>query len=414
MSDSEIRYGRLAGLTHPFLAFAHQSWAGGVLLLLCAVVAIVSANSPWKEAWGHFWHTDVGFSFGLATVSHSLAHWINDGLMVLFFLLVGLEIKREMVCGELSTTQKAMLPIAGAIGGMVVPAGLYALLNHGGGGAQGWGIPMATDIAFALGIMRLVAGRIPATLFIFLTALAIADDLGAVLVIALFYTAHLDLGALAAGAAITLGLFGLNRLGVTAGFPYAIGGIALWLATLASGVHATVAGVILALSIPLRADVHVSTLHRWEHALHPWITFVVVPLFALANAGVDVGGSLAAAVQAPVFWGVTLGLVVGKPLGITGLSWLVVRCGLATLPAGVTWAQIVAVACLGGIGFTMSLFINSLAFKDPLLIDEAKLGIIAASLLATAIGASLCRAASPEHEPGLSGPRPDHPPTTPH
>jgi NhaA family Na+:H+ antiporter len=394
MPDTEERFGRLAGLTRPFVAFAHQSWAGGVLLLICAVVAIACANSPWRDAWDHFWHTDIAISFGSASIRHSLAHWINDGLMVVFFLLVGLEIKREMSSGELSTRQKAMLPIAGALGGMLVPAGIYALVNQGGEGLRGWGIPMATDIAFALGIMRLVAGRIPAALFIFLTALAIADDLGAVLVIAVFYTAQLDLGALAAAGGITLALFGLNRLGVTAGFPYAIGGIALWLATVASGIHATIAGVLLALTIPLRADEHASTLHRWEHALHPWITFVIVPLFALANAGVDVGGNFAAAVQAPIFWGVFVGLVVGKPLGIAGLSWLVVRTGLASLPEGVTWFQVFAVSCLGGIGFTMSLFINSLAFTDPLHIDEAKLGIIAASILATVIGARLCQASS--------------------
>jgi len=395
MADDLTAYGRLAGLTRPFTAFAQHNWAGGVLLLVCAVVAITCANSPWRAGWEHFWHTDIGVTFGRATVVHSLAHWINDGLMVLFFLLVGLEIKREMVSGELSTTQKALLPIAGAVGGMVVPAAIFALFNHGSAGAHGWGIPMATDIAFALGIMRLVAGRIPAALFIFLTALAIADDLGAVLVIALFYTAQLDLGALAAAGGLVAGLFALNRLGVTAGFPYAIGGIALWLATMASGIHATVAGVLLAMAIPLRDDPHVSTLHRWEHILHPWITFVVVPVFALANAGVDIGGNLQVALQAPVFWGVAAGLVVGKPLGITGLSWLVVRSGLASLPAGVTWLQIFAVACLGGIGFTMSLFINSLAFHEAVLVDEAKLGIIAASLAATAIGAVLCRMASP-------------------
>ncbi|MBN8527221.1 MAG: Na+/H+ antiporter NhaA [Planctomycetes bacterium] len=400
MSDALNQFGRLAGLTRPFVTFARHSWAGGVLLLVCAVVAIVCANSPWREAWDHFWHTDIGITFGRVGMTHSLAHWINDGLMVVFFLLVGLEIKREMISGELSTMQKAMLPIAGAIGGMVVPAGIYALMNHDGAGAHGWGIPMATDIAFALGIMRLVAGRIPAALFVFLTALAIADDLGAVLVIAAFYTANLDMGALAAAGALVAALYSLNRLGVTAGFPYVIGGIALWIAVMASGVHATIAGVLLALTIPLREDHHESTLHRWEHNLHPWITFVIVPVFALANAGVDIGGNLQVALQAPVFWGVVGGLVVGKPLGITGLAWLVVRMRLATLPDGVTWKQVFAVACLGGIGFTMSLFINSLAFSDALLIDEAKMGIIAASLAATAIGALLCRAASPRGPDG--------------
>lgn len=392
MDHGPSELGRLAGLTRPFTAFARQEWSSGVLLLICAAIAIAAANSPWKAAWHDLWYVEIGISAGSASLVHSLEHWINDGLMVLFFLLVGLEIKREMVSGELSSREKAMLPIAGALGGMVVPALLFMLFNHGRPGAHGWGIPMATDIAFALGIMRLVAGRVPPALFVFLTALAIADDLGAVLVIAVFYTSSLHLGALAAAGALFAALLGFNRLGVTASFPYAFAGILLWLATLASGVHATIAGVLLALAIPMCTDEHRSTLHRWEHTLHPWSTWVIIPIFALANAGVDLGGSLGVIVQAPVFWGVAVGLVVGKPVGITVLSWLAVRLRLAALPPGVGWVQLAAVACLGGIGFTMSLFINSLAFAgDERLIDEAKAAIIAASIVASVLGGLACR-----------------------
>ncbi len=401
MQDLETSFGRLAGLTRPFAAFAHQQWSGGVMLMICAVIALAAANSPWAAGWAHFWHIPITVGAPGLRIEHTLAHWINDGLMVLFFLLVGLEIKREMVCGELSTVRKALLPIAAAVGGMAAPALIFTWFNHGGSGSSGWGIPTATDIAFALGVMRLVAGRIPAALFVFLTALAIADDLGAVIVIALFYTASIQWDAILGAAVVLAVLTTLNRLKVTHGLPYAVGGIVLWALVLASGVHATVAGVLLALTIPIRSDAdHASTLHRWEHALHPWTTFVILPVFALANAGVALSGNLAAALHDALFWGVALGLVVGKPLGITLLAWLTVRSGLASLPAGVSWAQVAAVSALGGIGFTMSLFIGSLAFTDERLIDVAKLGIIFGSLAAALIGAAACALApGPRTEP---------------
>ena len=394
-ASSAAQLGHLDGFTRPFRAFARHSWAGGVLLAVCAVIAIALANSPFSEAWSHLWHLPLTVGFAGKVVSHGLGHWINDGLMVLFFLLVGLELKREMVSGELSSLRRALLPIAGAVGGMVAPALIYAWLNHGREGAAGWGIPMATDIAFALGVMRLVAGpRVPAALYLFLTALAIADDLGAVLAIAFFYTEAINLRALCIAGAIFLLLIGLNRLRVTAGMPYAVLGMLLWMAVLSSGVHATIAGVLLACTIPIRgSEDRDSTLHRWEHMLHPWITFLIVPMFALANAGVQVSGNLAAALRAPVFWGVLAGLAIGKPVGITLLSFIVVRCRLASLPPGVGWGQIAAVAFLGGIGFTMSLFINELAFRGlpddqaALLAAEAKLGIIVASVVAMVLGA---------------------------
>ncbi len=401
MTTPDLPLGRLSGLTEPFIRFARHEWTGGVILLLCAIIAIAAANSGWAAAWQGLWHTPVALALGGWRVDFDVAHGINDGLMVLFFLLVGLEIKREVVCGELSTPRKALLPIGAAVGGMLAPALIYAALNQGTPTAHGWGIPTATDIAFALGIMRLVPGRIPAALFVFLTALAIADDLGAVLVIALFYSHGLDLGALLAVALTFLALIGLNRLGVRAGFVYAIGGFILWAATLASGIHATVAGVLLALTIPIRVgDDHGSTLHRWEHIIQPWSTFLIIPLFALANAGVAVGGALAPALRDPLFWGVAAGLLLGKPIGITALSWLLVRLRLAALPEGVTWRQVAAVSMLGGIGFTMSLFINSLAFSDPHHIDTAKLGIIGGSACAAILGALACALVMPrKHGP---------------
>ncbi len=401
--DRPSRFGLLAGLTRPFVAFAQRSWAGGAVLMACAVVAMTAANSPWAQPWADIWQTKITVGAGSHAISHSLGHWINDGLMVLFFLLVGMEIKREMVSGELSNLRRALLPIGAAVGGMAGPALIYASFNAGGTGAHGWGIPTATDIAFALGVMRLVAGRIPAPLFVFLTALAIADDLGAVLVIALFYTASLNLTALGIAACMLLGLIGLNRLRVSTTLPYAVLGLGLWAATLASGVHATVAGVALAMTIPIRPhDEAESLLHTWEHALAPWSSYLILPLFALANAGVAMTGSLgfAAATRDPVFWGIVIGLAVGKPLGITLVSWLLVRLKLAVLPPGATWAQVAGVACLAGIGFTMSLFIATLAFaNDPAHVDIAKLGIITGSLIATVVGAVVCAVVSPRTPP---------------
>jgi NhaA family Na+:H+ antiporter len=415
----------------PFARFFRLESAGGIVLIACTLIAVIWANSPWVHAYHHLWETKLGVTLGPWTVSHTIHHWINDGLMAVFFFLVGLEIKREALVGELASIRRATLPAAAALGGMVVPALIYAAFNYGGEGAAGWGIPMATDIAFALGVLALMGPRVPLALKVFLTALAIVDDIGAVLVIAVFYTGQISWGALAAG----LGVLGLcavaNRLGVRGPVPYIILGVLAWSLFLASGVHATVAGVLLAMTIPARTRInqdefveHAGTaladfrsacssattvltnvrqqtalqslesateaaqapLQRIEHDLHRPVAFIIIPLFALANAGVTLSGGIADAFTHPVTLGVVAGLVFGKPIGITLFSWLAVRAGLAELPAGVKWRAIHAVSWLGGIGFTMSLFVANLAFPQGAHVDESKVGIFAASIAAGLAG----------------------------
>ena len=399
----------------PFARFVHSEAFAGLLLVCTAVIAFVWANSPAQGAYAALRGTHLAVSVGGARLDLSLEHWVNDGLMAVFFLLVGLEIKRELLIGELASRRRATLAIAAAAGGMLVPGGMYALLNAGGPGADGWGVPMATDIAFALGVLALLGSRIPLGLKVFLTALAIVDDLGAVLVIALFYTSDLNLGALALaaltwGAALLAGRRGVSSLKV-----YAVLGVVLWLLVLSSGLHATVAGVLLALALPIRRpdpagyltslanaarpgreeqvgarlrdledllERAQSPLHRLEHALHPVVTFAVLPIFALMNAGVTVGaGGLGA-----VSLGVILGLLLGKPIGVVGGAWLAVRLGVASLPRRVTWRHMVGAGVLAGIGFTMSLFVSNLAFDSGELLTQAKLGVLIASVLAAALG----------------------------
>jgi len=418
----------------PVHAFLSAESAGGILLMVSAVAALIWANSPWGDAYRHVWHAKVTLGVGDFRHVMSVEHWVNDGLMAVFFLLVGLEIKRELLMGELASVRRAALPVAAAVGGMVVPAGIYAALNAGGPGAPGWGIPMATDIAFAVGVLVLVGRHVPTSVKVFLLAVAIVDDLGAVLVIALFYTSGVKVGALAVAGAFLAALVGLNVLRVHRPLPYLLLGAGLWAATLASGVHATVAGVLLAFTIPatrtiaegsylaymrktlgqferdsvatpdqithdqshaIKAMEEVSQavqtpLARVEHALLRPVNFLVVPLFALANAGVDLrgtgiggGGSLGS----PVAWGVLVGLVVGKPVGILLASWLAIKTGVAALPAGATWRQLFGVSVLCGIGFPMSLFVGNLAFggRDDLL-AATKVGILLASLVAGVAG----------------------------
>lgn len=370
----------------------------GILLVLCAVIAMAAANLPWHTVWTGIWHAPLTLGAGGAGLTRSVEHWINDGLMVLFFLAVGLEIKHELLHGELATARRAALPIVAAVGGMVVPAGIYAAFNAGGPGAAGWGIPVATDIAFALGVLALLGRRVPLGLKVFLAALAIADDLGAVLVIALFYTERISAPLLGAGALLLAAAAICNRLGVRAIWPYALLGVALWLAFLESGVHPTIAGVLLALTIPAdrRSEEATSPLQRVAHGLAPLNAFVIVPLFALANAGVMLGGSLGEVVGDHVAQGVALGLLVGKPVGIFFASWLVVKLGWGALPTAVTWRHIHGVAWLGGIGFTMSLFIDGLAFaNDPVHHAMAKLAILVASMLAGVVGFILLRRLPP-------------------
>ena len=364
--------------------------APGVALMVAAAVAFVWANSPWASSYGALLATPVAVEIGAAGLHKPLLLWINDVLMALFFLMVGLEVKREIIQGELSSLQKAGLPVAAALGGMVVPALLYTALNLGGPGQAGWAIPMATDIAFALGVLALLGDRVPASLKVFLAALAVADDIGAVTVIALFYTSKLSVTALVIAAGFGGLLLVFNRLRVQNLGLYLLVGAALWVAVLKSGVHATIAGVILAMAVPLRGvedDDHSPLVHL-EHTLHPWVSWLVLPVFALANAGVTVLGSEIQLLH-PVALGTAAGLVLGKSIGIPAFSWAAVRLGLGQLPKGAGWRDVVGVGMLGGIGFTMSIFVAGLAFADPALLDTAKLGILGSSLLAGLAGATL-------------------------
>lgn len=428
----EPLFGRLLS---PFEYFLSGATSGGIVLIASTLLTLALANSPWGHAIHAFWEQPLSIALGgHFALAKSLHHWVNDGLMVLFFLLVGLELKREILVGELSSLRDAALPVMAALGGMICPALIYAGFNPQEPALAGWGIPMATDIAFAVGILVLLSWRVPKNLVIFLTALAIADDLGAVLVIALFYTADLNLHALAGAGIALLLLIVLNRGGIRQPLPYWIVGVALWYLVLVSGVHATIAGVLLAFTIPARPAVTVdkfnaridqlqsslrqaqmhrpttyalgnsqlealaenverastaaqSPLQRIEHSLSPWVTFGIIPLFAFANAGIDFRAlELGAALGAPVTLGVLYGLVFGKFIGISLFSWVGVKCGLGRLPAGVQWRHVLGAAWLGGIGFTMSLFIGQLAFTDAALIEESKLGILLASLLAATIG----------------------------
>ena len=384
----------------PIQSFARLEAAGGILLMATAAIALIWANTPLAADYHAIWKTYMTVEVGGVGLSKPLLLWINDGLMALFFLLVGLEIKREALDGELASPRKAALPIAAAIGGMAVPATLYVLAS-GPEVASGWGIPMATDIAFALGILLLLGSRAPLALKVFLTAVAIVDDLGAVMVIALFYTAELNTTALTWSGILLLLAFFANRGGVRAlGFYWVLGAF-LWFAVLKSGIHATIAGVALALMVPMdrttqdddgdhhdaeHDDHHHSPLHRLEHGLHPWIAFVVMPVFAFANAGVTIGGGESSPLGGQVILGIVLGLVVGKPIGVMAMSWIAVKLGFAELPAGVTWKQMFGISALCGVGFTMSLFIGGLAFDDVALLDSAKMGILLASGIAAIIG----------------------------
>lgn len=367
--------------------------AGGILLLVSALVALVWANTPWRHTYLAIGEAVLGLRFEGVVLEKSLVHWINDGLMAWFFLLVGLEIKREVQSGELKSLGQSALPIAAAIGGMAVPAGLYALVNLGGAGARGFGIPMATDIAFALGVLSFLGSRIPQALRIFLSALAIADDLGAILVIAFFYSGDLSNPALLGAAGCLALLVGMNALGLRKLPGYLLVGVVLWACVLKSGIHATIAGVVLAFTIPGRpvAGEEEPPLERLEHALHPLVTFAILPLFAFVNAGVSIDGEVLSVFASPITLGVVAGLVVGKPLGIFIASYLVVRLGWARLPVACNWKQIVAVGCLAGIGFTMSLFVAELAFHSGPALVAAKLGIVIASCVAGGLGMFLLR-----------------------
>ena len=373
----------------PIEAFLGEETAGGALLFIAALIALVWANVP-GDTYADVWDRMAGAEINGIDLRLTLGRWVNDLLMAVFFFVVGLEIKREILSGELSDRRAAALPVAAALGGMAVPALLFIAFNAGGDGASGWGIPMATDIAFAIGALSLLGKRVSPSLKAFLLALAIVDDIGAIAVIALFYTDGLSSAWLAAGAGVLAAAGAFSLLNVRSAPVYALIGLVAWLAIHESGVHATIVGVFMALILPVRYGEqasHVSAVDNAEHTLHPWSSYLIVPLFALANAGVDLGGgAIAGAAASPVSLGIVLALVVGKPIGITLCSLAAVRAGFAQLPRGVRWAQILGAGMIAGIGFTVSIFISELAFTDQALVDEAKIGILAASAFAGIAG----------------------------
>jgi Na+:H+ antiporter, NhaA family len=387
------------------LAFLHHEAAAGLMLMAAALAALLIDNSPLSWLYALFLDTPVGVRAGPLSLDKPLLLWINDGLMAVFFFLVGLEIKRELLRGELSTLGQATLPALAAAGGMVVPALIYVAINAGdASGLRGWAIPAATDIAFAVGVLALLGNRVPSSLKIFLLALAILDDLGAIVIIAMFYTDHLSWLSLAlAGAGIAV-LWALNRRAITRLAPYLLTGIVIWFCVLKSGVHATLAGVAVAFAIPLtsRKEGEPTLLEQLEESLHPWIAFGVLPLFAFANAGVSLQGLSLSKLLEPVPLGIALGLFIGKPLGIFGLSWLAIKSGWAAKPQGASWVQLLGVGMLGGIGFTMSLFIGTLAFSEVDKAAQLRLGVLAGSLLSATAGYLLLRLTS-SGPPGWRG-----------
>ncbi len=388
-------------------AFLQSEALGGYVLMAAALAALIIANSPAAPAYFDMLGTKLGFQAGPVVLKETVLHWINDGLMAVFFLLVGLEIKREVLDGQLRGAARIILPGIAALGGMAAPALIYVLINLGSPDTlRGWAIPAATDIAFALGILALLGSRVPTSLKIFLTALAILDDLGAIIIIALFYTSQLNVFALVMAGALLACLFCLNRAGVLRLTPYLLIGAVLWYFVLKSGVHATLAGVALALTIPLRPrnagkpEAH-SPLHDLEHVLHKPVALLIVPIFGFANAGVSFAGMGLASLAQPVPLGVALGLFLGKQLGVFGFAWLAIKAGVASLPRHASFTQLYGVALLCGIGFTMSLFIGALAFTDAATVDATKIGVLTGSLASAVIGFLLLRMSSPPAEPAL-------------
>ena len=430
--------------------FLHSEVAGSVILLACTVLALVWANSPWADTYTHILHTKIGVSWGDATYALSVHYWINDALMVIFFFVVGLEIKRELLIGRLSSIKKASLPVMAALGGMVVPAVIYSIFNVGGEGSRGWGVPMATDIAFSLGMLAVLGKRVPLGLKVFLTAAAIADDLGAVVVIALFYTEKIRLTAIIVALVALAVLYvvtrvlNVRRLLIVLSLIFVV-----WIAVFASGIHATVAGILVALLVPIKptaeprrlldlvedrvrrlrgaaptaesmvldhqqleaaAEMEDAVHHlqpaglRLEHYWHPVQAFLILPLFALANAGVPLGQGVVEAVTSPVGLGIVLGLFVGKQAGFMLFSWLAIRAGKGDLPEGVTWPQFWGMSLLAGIGFTMSLFVSELAFKgQESLTSSAKLGILVGSLISAVAGYIVLNLVLPKHDAAANG-----------
>ncbi|MGN6279387.1 MAG: Na+/H+ antiporter NhaA [Sphingomonas sp.] len=387
------------GVVSPLRAFLASEAAGGIVLIVAATAAMLAANLPaTAAAYHHLLHVETGPVLVDKLGPMSVHLWINDGLMAAFFLLVGLEIKRELVDGRLSSWERRRLPAIAAAAGMIVPAIVYLAITRGEASLrEGWAIPAATDIAFAIGVLALLGSRAPPALKLFLTTVAIVDDMGAVAIIALFYTAGINLTALAAAAAVFVAMLVAGRIGVRSLAVYLIGFVALWYCVLLSGVHATIAGVVAALAVPIRSSApgkHDSPLHRLEHGLHPWVAFAIVPLFGFANAGVALGGAGLGQVFAPLPLGVAAGLFVGKQVGILGSIWGAVKLGIAKRPGGASWTQIYGLAMLCGIGFTMSLFIGDLAFADDAAVDAVRLGVLVGSIVSALAGYLVLRLAA--------------------
>jgi len=418
-------------LAQPVARFLHVEAAGGIVLAVATAAALVWANSPWQDSYHTFWHTELSIGIGNRVLTEDLEHWINDGLMVLFFFVVGLEIKREWVTGELRDRRAAVLPAMAALGGMVVPAAVYVVVNAGTDNVGGWGIPMATDIAFALGVVAILGSRVPPSLKIFLLTLAIVDDIGAILVIALFYSKSLEPGWLVVAVVVVAAAVLLRRANVRYLPVFVVIGTGLWFALFESGVHATIAGVIMGLlapAVPFQTEVEtqhvvdvldhrpgislddvraasfllresVSVAERVEDLLHPWVSYVVIPIFALANAGITFS-SKSFSGDHRLLIGVVLGLLVGKTVGVSAMTWLGVRLGIGRLPPGVGPRHVLGIAVVAGIGFTVALFIAGLAFDDVASQNQAKIGILIASLLAAVIGAGVLLTAGRESSGG--------------
>lgn len=428
-------------ITEPIQRFVKQEKSGGIVLGISVLAALYLANSPWSDEYFHFLENKIGIVFNdVSFLKYSLHHWINDGLMAIFFFVIGLELKREIVAGELSNPRKALLPIGAALGGMLIPAIIYFSLNPTGEASNGWGIPMATDIAFALGVLHFLGKRIPLSLKVFLTALAIVDDLGAVLVIAFFYTSEISIQSLLVGLGFVLVMYVGNKMGIRNILFYAIIGIVgVWIAFLLSGVHATIAAVLAAFVIPANVGIKenifierirnsinkfkdilpndkvtltdeqihqleiikkdtncaIPPLQRLEHAMHPIVTFIVLPIFALANAGVSMNVDVQELFSTNVALGVSLGLLAGKVIGIVGITWLLVKLRIAPFPEGMNLRNLFGISFLASIGFTMSLFISSLAFTDEIIITQAKIGIFTASIIGGIVGYFILRTNKP-------------------
>jgi len=378
--------GQTMKLTKLFTEFFESEQASGVILIFCTIVSIAVANSALGSGYLDFWHAKVGLDIGGIHLKQSVEHWINDGLMAIFFLLIGLEIERELYVGELSSFKNALLPILAAVGGMIIPAVLYFAINRGTVTQGGVGIPMATDIAFALGVLALLGRKIPGALKVFLAALAIMDDLGAIIIIALFYTHDFSVIYLLLALGIFAGLLILSRLGVRQLWAFILPGLLMWYFMLQSGVHATLAGVLLAFAIPFGDTKESSPSYKLQHFLHKPVAFIIVPLFALANTSIIIGDGWITRLISPNSLGIFAGLFIGKPLGIFLLALLAVRLGWSRLPTGIDWKHVVGAGFLGGIGFTMSIFITLLAFTDPEIISNAKISILLTSLLAGLTG----------------------------